>query len=129
MFQHTWHFLLFALTGFINRQQQDIIEYYREEHRVLREKPGKKRLILNVAQKRRLAMAAMKLGRNVLDQCVTLFTPETLVRWHRMLVATNMRARANAGPTPVKANQIRDLVLTMNAENPDWDTGISTASS
>jgi len=31
MFQHTWHFLLFALAGFINRQQQDIIEYYREE--------------------------------------------------------------------------------------------------
>ena len=31
MFQHTWHFLLFALAGFINRQQQDIIEYYREK--------------------------------------------------------------------------------------------------
>ena len=81
MFQHTWHFLLFALAGFINRQQQDIIEYYREENRVLREKLGNKRLILNVSQKRRLATAAMKLGRKVLDECATLFTPETLIRW------------------------------------------------
>jgi len=123
MFQHTWHFLLFALAGFINRQQQDIIEYYREENRILREKLGNKRLILNVSQKRRLATAAMKLGRNVLDQCVTLFTPETLLRWHRMLVAHKYDGSGKRGPKAVKANQIRDLVLKMKKENPSWGYG------
>jgi hypothetical protein len=33
MFQQTWHFLLVALTGFINRQQQDMIAYLQEENR------------------------------------------------------------------------------------------------
>ena len=40
MFQQTWHFLLVALAGFINRQQQDMIAYLQEENRVLREKLG-----------------------------------------------------------------------------------------
>ena len=72
--------LLFALAGFINRQQQDIIEYYREENRVLREKIGNRRLILNVAQKRRLATAAMKLGRKVLNECTPPHTTEGELR-------------------------------------------------
>jgi hypothetical protein len=46
MFQQTWHFLLIALAGFINRQQQDMIAYLQEENRIFREKLGGKRLIL-----------------------------------------------------------------------------------
>jgi hypothetical protein len=48
MFQQTWHFLLVALPGFINRQQQDMIAYLQEEPH-LREKLGGKRLLLNCA--------------------------------------------------------------------------------
>lgn len=42
MFQQTRHFLLIALAGFINRQQQDLIAYLQEENRILREKLGGK---------------------------------------------------------------------------------------
>ena len=47
MFQHTWHFLLIALAGFINRRQQDVIEYLLEENSVLLEKFGRKSILLN----------------------------------------------------------------------------------
>jgi putative transposase len=123
MFQHTWQFLLVALAGFINRQQQDMIAYLQEENRVLREKLGGKRLLLNVAQKRRLATAAVKLGANLLKGWSTLFTPETLLHWHRTLVARKYDGSGKRGPKPKKANEVRNHVLRMKAENPDWGYG------
>jgi len=81
--------MLVAIAGWKNRQQQDMIAYLREENRILREKLGRKRILLDDAQKGRLATAAMKLGRDLLRQFGTLFPPETLLRWHRRLVAMN----------------------------------------
>jgi hypothetical protein len=71
----------------MNREQQDVIAYLHEENRILREKLGNKRIILNEPQKRRLATAAMKLGKDLLQQFGTLFSPSTLLKWHRLLVA------------------------------------------
>lgn len=61
--------------------------YLREENRILREKLGRKRIILNESQKQRLAAAAMKLGKDLLRQWSTLFSPATRLRWHRWFVA------------------------------------------
>ena len=44
--------LLMMLAGWINRQQQDVIDYLKEENKILREKLGKKRVILNDDQRR-----------------------------------------------------------------------------
>ena len=55
-----------ALAGWMNREQQEVISYLREENRILREKLGHKRIILNDSQKRRLATTAMKLGKGLL---------------------------------------------------------------
>jgi hypothetical protein len=76
-----------AISGWMNREQQEVIDYLREENRILREKLGRKRIILNESQKRRLATAAAKFGRDLLRQCGTLFSPDTLLRWHRWFVA------------------------------------------
>jgi putative transposase len=48
-----WTFFMVAIAGWMNRQQQETIEYLRTENRILRENLGHKRIILNVAQKRR----------------------------------------------------------------------------
>jgi hypothetical protein len=48
--------LLMMLAGWINRQQQDAIEYLKEENKILREKFGKRRIILNDDQRHRLAI-------------------------------------------------------------------------
>ena len=85
------------LAGWMNREQQQVIEYLCEDNRILREKLGHKRLILNESQKRRLAMAAMKLGKGLLRQFGTLFSPDTLIRWHRWLVARRYDAPTAAG--------------------------------
>jgi hypothetical protein len=81
-----WQMLLAILAGWINEKQQQI-EYFRSESQVLREKFGKKRILLNDEQRRRLAVKGKILGRKVLEEIGTLFTPDTILRWHRQLVA------------------------------------------
>jgi len=57
-----WQFIMVALAGWMNRQQQEVLELLRTENRILREKPAHKRIILNESQKRRLAHAALDSG-------------------------------------------------------------------
>jgi transposase InsO family protein len=119
-----WTFFLVAVAGWMNRQQQDAIRYLRVENQVLLEKLGQKRIILNDNQKRRLAAAAMKLGKDVLRQFGTLFSPDTILRWNRMLIARKYDGSGGKrGPKPKKANSIRKLVLQMAAENPGGGYG------
>ncbi len=56
-----------------------IIEYLREENRVLREQLGGRRVRFNDDQRRRLASKAKGLGRKLLREVATLVTPETLL--------------------------------------------------
>jgi hypothetical protein len=52
-----------CIVGWVNRQQQTVIDYLKEENRVLREQLGKKRLQFTDDQRRRLAAKAKMLGR------------------------------------------------------------------
>ncbi len=64
--------LLMMLAGWINKEQQHMIDYLREENFILRDQllkaTGKKRIILNDSQRRRLAILGKKLGRKLLPQ-------------------------------------------------------------
>ena len=64
----TYHvqFLLLVLAGWVNRQQQDVIDYQQEENRVLRAGLRGKRLRLSDDERRRLAVKAQALGREAL---------------------------------------------------------------
>jgi hypothetical protein len=77
----TWQFIVVALAGWLNQQQQDIVAYLSEENRVLREQLGGKRIRFTDDQRRRLAAKGKALGRKVLGEVCTLVTPETLLRW------------------------------------------------
>ena len=61
-------FVLIGLAGWVNEQQQDVIDYLQEENRVLRDQLGNKRLRLSDEQRRRLAVKAKKLGREALSR-------------------------------------------------------------
>ncbi len=82
-----WVMLVAMMAGWINRQQQEAIEYLKEENKILRDElqkaSGKKRIILNDTQRRRLAILGKKLGRKLLDQICCAFSPDTLLKWHR----------------------------------------------
>jgi len=82
-----WHILVIAMAGWMNRQQSAVIEYLQEENRVLRELLGNKRLCLNDEQRRRLAARGKALGRKLLSTCCRIVTPDTILRWHRKLIA------------------------------------------
>ena len=73
----TYHaqFLLLVVAGWVNRQQQDVIDYLQEENRVLRAGLRGKRLKLSDDERRRLAVKAQALGREALAQnCVRCHT-------------------------------------------------------
>lgn len=57
-----FRFLLVTVAGWMNQRQLQVIEYLREENRVLREQLGPKRLRFTDDQRRRLAAKAMGLG-------------------------------------------------------------------
>ena len=82
-----WRILLVALAGWVNRHQLEVIEYLREENRVFKEQLGERRLRLTDTQRRRLASRGYSLGRWRLTQVATLLTPDTILRWHRQLIA------------------------------------------
>src|SRR5881296_3266468 len=87
--------LLVTLAGWVNRHQQQVIEYLVEENRVLKEQLTGRRLRLTDDQRRRLAAKGQRLGRRVLRQVVTIVTPDTILRWH----PGSGRSSGEAGPS------------------------------
>ena len=82
-----FRFLLIAVAGWMNQHQLLVIDYLREENRILREQLGGRRLRFTDGQRRRLAAKAKGLGRTILAEVATIVTPETLLSWHRKLIA------------------------------------------
>ena len=80
-------FLLATMGGWVNRSQQDVVEYLRTENRVLREQLGGPRLRLSGAQRRPLGMAAKRAGPK------SLFGIGTIVRDARHAGPTGVRSR------------------------------------
>ena len=106
-----FRFILIALSGWMNQQQLQLIHYLREENRVLREQLGPKRLRFNDDQRRRLAARAKGLGRKLLQGVATIVTPETLMAWHRRLIAQKYDGSRKRGlGRPRKSEEIEDLV-------------------
>ena len=113
------NFLVCLLADWLNREQQKILEYLQEENRVLREQLGGP-LHLSDGQRRRLAAKGNELGRKLLEEVATLVTPDTILRWHRQLIARKWTyPRRETGRPPVSP-EIEELVLRMAKSNPSW---------
>ena len=116
-----FRFVLIAVAGWMNQHQLQIIDYLREENRVLREQLGGRRVRFNDDQRRRLAVKAKGLGRRLLAEVATIVTPETLLAWHRKLIAHKYDGTAQRGPgRPRTALDIEKLVVRLAEENRDW---------
>ncbi|MBI9060314.1 MAG: transposase [Labilibaculum sp.] len=113
--------LLAMLAGWMNRQQQDVIEYLKAENKILREKLGTKRIVLNDDQRRRLAVLAKKIGRKALAEVCGLFTPDTILAWHRKLVAMKYDGSRNRKPgRPAISEELEKLIVKIAKQNRDW---------
>jgi len=110
-----------ALALWLGRQQQLAIDYLQEENRLLKEKLGNRNLHFTDAERRRLATKAKAVGRKVLSQLDTLVTPDTLLRWHRELVARKWNHVHKRRPgRPRTRDEVAALILRMAGENQSW---------
>src|SRR3989442_9676425 len=114
-------FVVVTVAGWMSRHQQEVISYLIEENRVLREQMGNRRLKFNDDQRRRLAAKAKKLGRKMLGQVATIAAPETLLTWHRKLIAENYAGYPcrTPGRQPT-GKEIAALAVRMAEENRSW---------
>jgi Homeodomain-like domain len=111
--------LLFS--GWVNRQQQAVIDYLLEENRVLRAAHGPRRLSLTDDQRRRLAVKGQVLGRRQLTAVAGIVTPDTILRWYRRLVTTKYDGAKKRRPgRPITPSDIAAIVVRMAIENPTW---------
>ena len=82
---------------------------------------GTRRLRFDDNQRRRLAVRAKALGRRALAEVATIVTPETLLRWHRQLIAEKYDGSARRLPgRPGTASELAALVVRMATENRAW---------
>jgi hypothetical protein len=99
-----------SVAGWMNQHQQEVIQYLVEENRVLRAQIGNRRMRFSDDQRRRLAAKAKKIGRKLLNEFATIVTPETLLAWHRKLIAKKYAEALTA----VQGDPERLLIL------PNW---------
>src|SRR5439155_18301251 len=113
-------FLLVCFAGWMNHRQQLVIEYLQEEIRVLQEQLGK-RPRFNDDQRRRLAAKGKSIGRKGLARFASIVTPDTLLAWHRRLIAKKYDSSQKRRPgRPPTAADTRELILKMARENRSW---------
>ena len=112
--------LLVTLAGWVNRRQQEVIDYLVEENRVLREQLGGRRVRLTDDQRRRLAARGQRLGRRALKRVATIVTPDTILRWHRRLIAQKWTFTTPRPGRPGIMREVVSLIVRMATENPGW---------
>src|SRR5438270_7355588 len=110
-----------VLIGWLDRQEREALAYLIEENRVLRAQLGGRRLRLTDDDRRRLAVRAFRLGRKALRHIATIATPDTLLRWHRQLLARKWTYARKSHQRGVLA-EIRRLVVRMAEDNPPGAT-------
>ena len=112
--------LLATFAGFVNRQQDQVIQFLREENRVLKEQLGSHRPWLTEDQRRRLAAKGRPLGRSLLAKVATIVTPDTILRWYHTLIAAKFTSERKGVGRPGLMKAIRDLIVCIAKDNASW---------
>ena len=115
------HLLALTIAGWLGRRQAAAIEYLREENRVLRARLPAGRLQFSDHERVRLAVRGQALGRAFLAEIATIVTPDTILRWHHLLVAAKWTFRAKTEHVRIGLmKKIGALVVRFANENPTW---------
>ncbi len=111
--------LLAILAGWINRHQQGVIHYLQAENEILKAQL-KGRPKFTDDERRRLAVLGKALGRKMLGEVASIVTPDTILRWHRQLVAMKWTFRRVGSKRAGVMKEIRRLIIKLTGENPLW---------
>jgi len=71
-------------------------------------------------QRRRLAAKGKRLGRRLLSRGATIVTPDTIMRWHRKLIAAKWTFPQKRKGCRGVMQEIKVLVVRMASENERW---------
>ena len=116
-----WKQLLVYISGSVEEELLLRIEYLVAENRILRDQI-KGRVHLSDVQRRTLAEIGKKLSKQALEDVVSIVKPDTILAWHRTLVAQKFdgsRHRKSLGRPRIDP-EIEDLVLRLARENRAW---------
>ena len=113
-------FLLVMLAAWLARQQEELIEYLKAENRTLKARLGRRRIRFTDGERRLLARYAKAVGRKKLLELAPIVSPDTLLRWHRQLVAAKWTFPRHRVGRPQTMRSLQELVVRMATENPRW---------
>src|SRR5437867_5866313 len=116
-----WKQLLAYITGSVDQELLVRNEYLVTENRILHQQiTGRVRL--SNGDRKTLAELGKKLGRQALAEIATIVKPDTILAWHRKLVAQKFdgSARRKAPGRPPVDQELEALVVRMARENRSW---------
>src|SRR5215813_9009336 len=116
-----WKMLLAYITGSVDQELLLRNEYLVTENRILRNQL-KERIRLSDGERKALAMIGQKLGKQVLKEVATIVKPDTILGWHRKLIAQKFdgsQHRTSPG-RPRIGKELEDLIVRMAQDNRSW---------
>ena len=116
-----WTTLLAYISGSVDEELLLRNEYLVAENRILRDQI-RGRLELTDAQRQTLAEIGKKLGKNALEEVANIVKPDTILAWHRKLVAQKFDgSKQRRYPGRPRVNkELEDLVIEMAKDNRSW---------
>jgi len=87
-----WKTLLAYITGSVDDELLVRNEYLVAENRILR-KQIQGRVRLSDGERKTLAEIGKRLGKKALEEVATIVKPDTILAWHRKLIARSSTAR------------------------------------
>ena len=112
--------LLLTVTSWLDQREREVLAYLVEENRILRGQLGGRRIRLTDDDRRTLAARGYRLGRQALREVATIVTPDTLLRWHRQLIARKWTYGKHETTRRGVVAEIPVLIRRMAEENPSW---------
>jgi hypothetical protein len=112
-------FLLMIVSGWVHRHQLMVIEFLQAENQLLKKRLRAKRIRFTDAERVLLGRQTRAVGRGALMKLDTIVCPDTLLRWHRQLVAQKWNFADRSGPgRPGIMGEISELIMCMAQDNP-----------
>jgi putative transposase len=116
-----WKHLLAYITGTVDQELLLRNAYLITENRILRNQL-QDRVRLSDGERQSLAEIGKRLGRQALEEIATIVKPDTILAWHRQLIAQKFdgsQQRNGPGRPPIDAER-EALVVRLAQENRSW---------
>jgi putative transposase len=116
-----WKHLLAYITGTVDKELLVRNEYLVTENRILRQQI-KGRVQLSDGERKTLAEIGKKLGKKALEDVASIVMPDTILGWHRKLIAQKFdgSTQRKAPGRPMIDQEIEALVVRLAQENRSW---------